>query len=161
MMTFSADVVLEERFTIASLFEPSSRTTTTTAATVTATKARLSSCSSMALPIANSSQNGKTVDVIASPSNTTNNSASNSISSVKNILPTPEKKTSTRKRKTKSSVHLTLDQNLEETRNKKPFPNNDTTKNQWSKSLIGTMAEDRLIITKYRKQRTKNVVSAS
>jgi hypothetical protein len=36
----------------------------------------------------------------------------------KNILPTPEKKTSSRKRKTKSSAHVTWDQNLEETRSK-------------------------------------------
>jgi len=91
MMPFSADA----------LFEPSSRKTTATAAIVTATKARLSSCPSMALPIAISSHNGNTADVTASPSNTTNNSASKSISSVKNILPTPEKKTSTRKRKQK------------------------------------------------------------
>jgi len=111
---FLCRFVLEERFTIASLFEPSSRTTTITAATVTATKARLSSCSSMTLPLAISSQNGNTADVTASPSNTTNNSASNSISYVKNILPSPEKKTSTRKRKTKSSIHLTSDQNLGE-----------------------------------------------
>jgi len=75
----------------------------------------------MALPITIPSHNGNTADVTASPANTTNNSASNSISSVKNILPTPEEKTSTRKRETKSSIHLTSDQNLEETRNKNAF----------------------------------------
>jgi hypothetical protein len=75
----------------------------------------------MALPIAISSHNGNIADFTASPSNTTNNSASNSISSVKNILPTPEKMTSIRKRKIKSSVHLTSYQNLKETRNKNTF----------------------------------------
>jgi len=55
-------------------------------------------------------------DVTTSTSHTTS-----SVFTLKNNLPTPEKKTSPRKRKTKCSVHLTSDQNLEETQNKKYF----------------------------------------
>jgi hypothetical protein len=79
----------EEEFTPASLFEPSCRTST--AATVTTTKATLLSCSTMALPTVISSQNGDTANATESTSNTTNSSASSSVSNVKNALATPKK----------------------------------------------------------------------
>jgi hypothetical protein len=60
----------------------------------------------MAMPIVISSHNGNTADASASTA------ASSSISSLK-------KKKSSRKRKIKASVHITSDQNMEETRNKK------------------------------------------
>jgi len=88
-------------------------------------KARLSSCSSMAMPIVISSHNVNTADASASTA------ASSSIWSVK-------KKKSSRKRKIKASVHITSDQNLEETRNKEiPFPNNYKMNNQWAKYSHG------------------------
>jgi len=59
------------------------------------TLSALASCSSMAMPIVISSHNGNTADASASTA------ASSSISRVKNVLPTPEKTKSSRKRKTK------------------------------------------------------------
>jgi hypothetical protein len=93
-MTFSTNIVPELKFTLASLFQPAYPTTTSTAATVSPTKAKLSSCSSVALPIVISSQKADTADATASASNTKNNSASSSISTVKHMVPTPKKKIS-------------------------------------------------------------------
>jgi hypothetical protein len=91
-MAFSTDIVPEQKFTLASLFGPADLTTTTTHATFSPTKAKLSCCSSVALPIVTLSQNGDTANAKASASNTTNNSTSSSISNVKNIVPTHEKR---------------------------------------------------------------------
>jgi hypothetical protein len=98
-MPFSKHIVPEEKFTPASYFEPAYPVNTTTAATVAASKATLSSCSSRALPVL-ASQNGDSAEATVSISNTTNNSASSNNSNVKNTLRTPEERRNQLKRKT-------------------------------------------------------------
>jgi hypothetical protein len=123
IMPFFTDIVPEEKFT-PSLFEPSSHTVTTLLPLSLLTKQHLP-CLSVALHMVICSQNRDTADATASTSNTTNNSAPSSNSNVKIILPTPEKKTSSRKLKTKTLVHLISDQNLEEPEIKDIFFQND------------------------------------
>jgi hypothetical protein len=100
-------------------------------------------------------------DATASTSHTLSNLTSRSVSTVKNNLPTPEKKTSSRKRKTKCLVHLTSDQNLEETRNKIClFPTRTKRTTSGQSILIGIRAEHRNIVTKNGQKRMASVASA-
>jgi hypothetical protein len=99
IMAFTADIVPEQKFTLASLFGPAYPTTTTSATTVSPTKASLSSSLSVALLIVTLCQNRDTADATASASNTTNNSVSSSISNVENIVRTHEKRHQQRHKK--------------------------------------------------------------
>jgi hypothetical protein len=69
------------------------------------------------------------------------------------MLPTPEKETASKKRKTKSSFHFTADQKLEETRNKKCiFPTTIKRTTSGQSNLMGTRAEGRFIVIKNQQQ---------
>jgi hypothetical protein len=143
---FSVDIVPEQKST-PSLFEPSSRIASTLLPLSLPPKQQ-SSCRLVALLVVICSQNRDTADATASNSNTTGDSASRCISSVKKFLPTPEKKTSSRKRKTKYSVHLTSDQNLEEPEIKGCiFPTKTKQTSSGESNLVNTTTENRLIFT--------------
>ena len=106
-------------------------------------KARLASCSSMAMPIVISSHNGNTADASASTA------ASSSISRVKNVLPTPEKTKSSRKRKTKLRSTLPRTKIWKKPEIKKCFSPTMTKRTISSQSnFTGTRTEERLVVAK-------------